>query len=297
MKYSHGASRCFIALRNAMATDTTDSAASLPLPSEALARVTELPAVLHAAVAVGYCFLLRVSEYTGSGSHTVRFGDVALLPANADGVEQLRLTTRRRKNNPDRYPVTFTRDAEPDMAACPVRAWRTYLATPAGSTAHPLDPIFQRSPGVPLLPSDVTGAIRYLMLRASAQLAIPAADLPKYTPHSLRSGSASAAWRAGRQMLWIQQQGHWHSASSLSHYCFLRPGDDGDATRDLLAPRSAASAAPTRAPVLSAASRALAPPAAALRGIYGLMGGERECAQQGDLEAHELPQPMEDDDV
>jgi integrase len=96
---------------------------------------------------------------------------------------------------------------------CPVRAWRAW-ADAAGLTDGPAFRAVNRHGGLGtgrLEPGSVARIVR----RRVAAVGLPAAD---FAGHSLRSGFATAAARAGVPDRSIMRQGRWRSAASLDTY-------------------------------------------------------------------------------
>jgi integrase len=107
-----------------------------------------------------------------------------------------------------------------DPAVCPVRAWRRWreALVAQGGSAHndPSDPAFHAidrwgNVGGAMTPDSVTRAIARISQRSGVPI--------RWTGHSLRSGLATAARRAGKDSVVIQRQGGWASGSrSLDGY-------------------------------------------------------------------------------
>lgn len=219
------AGRVRLVLRDIAAAPHSAPAPSLPLPVAALQFVGELPPVLHAAVTIGFLFLLRVGEYAyrgDRGTHTLRASDVTLVNQG----RTLRVVLSTRKQNP-LFPSIYTRDADASLGpACPVTAWLRYSSSPGAARRDASSPVFLHETGSPLHPSDVSDAVARLAARLVAIGRIPAALLPRYTPHSLRKGGATAPYARGVDIQTIQRLGGWQSATSLLVYCRLFAGGD-----------------------------------------------------------------------
>lgn len=220
--------RLRIVARLAASEDVRPTMESAPVTlgmMRALATLTAAGAVsshIHAACVFAFVFFMRVSEYAASGS------DWESKILRARDVEsrdnRVYLTFRRRKNNPLHYPHRFCRNAASDPAFDPVRVWNAHVAAlPFALT--PDMPAFMDASGRPVHAADISSA---LSLAASA-VGLTA----RYTPHSLRIGAATAAFRMGMPEARIMQQGMWKTAEGFRRYTRGFPEDAADCTDDL----------------------------------------------------------------
>ncbi|MCM3887168.1 site-specific integrase [Frankia sp. R82] len=172
-----------------------------PLGDEELADVRD-----RALLLVGFAGCLRRGELVGL--------DVADLDETPDG---LVVHVRRSKTDQDGAGALVGITYGSHRTTCPVRAWTAWARRadlgdgPAfrGITRH------GHLGATRLHPSSVARIVQ----RRVAAAGLDAAD---FAGHSLRSGFATAAARAGVHDRAIMRQGRWRSAASLDAY--VRPG-------------------------------------------------------------------------
>lgn len=225
--YAPDAPRVTIVLRALERAAGNESAASLPLPLSALRSVATLEPALHAAVVIAFLCMLRVGEYTyraGRSRHMLLARDVALTASGSTPAVRVALETRKHNTQ---FATILTRAANPALGdACPVAAFTRYLATHAARARAPDDPVFVRGDGTPVSPSDVSRAVQFLARQLAHSGTLPAHLLPRFTPHSLRKGGATALFTLGVDILTIQQQGGWKNQSTMLIYCRAHAGSD-----------------------------------------------------------------------
>jgi hypothetical protein len=185
---------------------------------------------LRLAVALGFHFMLRISEYTfEDGQHPLSLltGDNLFIKPDT-GFITIRL--RRRKNNQSNYPWEFARQPLPAdtsapyaLAGCPTRLYHAYRRS-IGPRYTPHGPALRLLDGTPIRPSHVGAII------CAVGTVVGARHL---TPHSLRIGGATAAYRSGRHIEWIMREGGWRSSRSLLRYIRGVAEDYADATTDM----------------------------------------------------------------
>jgi integrase len=168
-----------------------------PAPAAALAAVRD-----RALLLVGFAGCLRRSELTGL--------DVADLDVTDDG---LVLTIHSSKTDQEGAGALVGIAYGSYRPTCPVRAWQAWA-----SAARLVDgPAFRGinrhgTVGAGRLHS---GSVARIVQRRVAAAGLDAAD---FAGHSLRSGFATAAARAGVNDRAIMRQGRWRSATSLDSY-------------------------------------------------------------------------------
>ncbi len=156
----------------------------------------------RALLLVGFAGCLRRGELVGL--------DVADLDETADG---LVLTVRTSKTDQEGAGALVGLAYGSRPATCPVRAWRAWRDR-ADLTDGPAFRPVNRHGGIGpgrLSPGSVA---RIVQRRAAAAGLDPA----QFAGHSLRSGFATAAARAGVPDRSIMRQGRWRSATSLDGY-------------------------------------------------------------------------------
>ncbi|WP_410173612.1 tyrosine-type recombinase/integrase [Frankia nepalensis] len=160
----------------------------------------------RALLLVGFAGCLRRSELVGL--------DVADIDVTADG---LVLTIRSSKTDQRGEGALVGVAYGSYRQTCPVRAWQAWAAAAALAGGPAFRGVNRHGAGGAgrLHPSSVA---RIVQRRAEAAGLDPA----DFAGHSLRSGFATAAARAGASDRAIMRQGRWRSASSLDSY--VRPG-------------------------------------------------------------------------
>ncbi len=116
---------------------------------------------------------------------------------------------------------------------CPVRAWRTAMRA-RSPPIDPLSPAFMQPNGTPIFYEDLAAELRAV----AEELSLPRGSL---TPHSLRSGGASAYAAHGVSDSNIKVLGRWRTLESLSSYQHIELMEQRQATEQL-------AAAPTERP-------------------------------------------------
>jgi integrase len=168
-----------------------------PLGDEAPADVRD-----RALLLVGFAGCLRRGELVGL--------DVTDLEETPDG---LVVTVRTSKTDQEGAGALVGLAYGSHRATCPVRAWLAWAGL-AGLTGGPAFRAVNRHGGIGdgrLSPGSVA---RIVQRRAAAAGLAPA----QFAGHSLRSGFATAAARAGVPDRSIMRQGRWRSAASLDGY-------------------------------------------------------------------------------
>ncbi|OHV42420.1 integrase [Parafrankia colletiae] len=161
----------------------------------------------RALLLVGFAGCLRRSELVGLNT--------ADLVETDDG---LVVTVRRSKTDQEAAGAQVGLAYGSYRPTCPVRAWRGWVAAAAGA-------------GVPLAGGPAfrginrhgqvgavrlySGSVARIVQRRVAAAGLDPAD---FAGHSLRSGFATAAARAGVTDRSIMRQGRWRSAASLESY-------------------------------------------------------------------------------
>ncbi|WP_018640073.1 site-specific integrase [Parafrankia elaeagni] len=161
----------------------------------------------RALLLVGFAGCLRRSELVGLNT--------ADLVETDDG---LVVTVRRSKTDQEAAGAQVGLSYGSYRPTCPVRAWRGWVAAAAGA-------------GVPLAGGPAfrgvnrhgqvgagrlySGSVARIVQRRVAAAGLDPAD---FAGHSLRSGFATAAARAGVTDRSIMRQGRWRSAASLESY-------------------------------------------------------------------------------
>ncbi|WP_420497434.1 site-specific integrase [Parafrankia sp. FMc2] len=161
----------------------------------------------RALLLVGFAGCLRRSELVGLNT--------ADLVETDDG---LVVTVRRSKTDQEAAGAQVGLSYGSYRPTCPVRAWRAWVAAAAGAGV-PLagGPAFRginrhgQVGAVRLYP----GSVARIVQRRVAAAGLDPAD---FAGHSLRSGFATAAARAGVTDRSIMRQGRWRSAASLESY-------------------------------------------------------------------------------
>jgi integrase len=187
--------------------------------------VTNEPAV-HLAVSLCFFYMTRVSEVTvrprQHPAHILHGRDISIDPTTG----MLKITLRGRKNCPDRMPHTFARGritlhaAAVARATCPVRLYEQYRAAIGGRYTND-GPALRLLTGAVVTPAHVSDAVaRIARLVGALHL----------TPHSLRAGGATAAFRKGVPVVTIMQQGFWRSERAMMRYIRGLPEDHADLT-------------------------------------------------------------------
>jgi len=180
-----------------------DPAGGAPAGGEGVGPAAALAAVRdRALLLVGFAGCLRRSELVG-----LDVGDIAVT---ADG---LVLTIRSSKTDQESAGALVGLAYGSYRPTCPVRAWQSWAAVArldAGPAFRGLNRHGQVRAGR-LHPSSVA---RIVQRRAEAAGLDPA----DFAGHSLRSGFATAAARAGASDRAIMRQGRWRSAASLDSY-------------------------------------------------------------------------------
>ncbi|WP_239375771.1 tyrosine-type recombinase/integrase [Frankia sp. Cj5] len=156
----------------------------------------------RALLLVGFAGCLRRSELVA-----LDLADIAETP---DGVI---LTIRRSKTDQDASGALVGLTFGSYRPTCPVRSWIAWRET-AGITHGPAFRAINRHGGVSsgrLYP----GSVARIVQRRVAAAGLSPTD---FAGHSLRSGFATAAARAGVPDRAIMRQGRWRSSTSLDSY-------------------------------------------------------------------------------
>jgi hypothetical protein len=165
--------------------------------------------VFYAMCCTGFFAFLRIAELTAPGSGFVP--DSCLTPSDLLwSADKLVLTLKQSKADRMREGVQITLGQSPS-AVCAFKALKLYLSQRARLFPHlhpAKSPLFVSVDGAPLA--------KYVFAKRLAHLATLVGVQGKVTPHSLRIGAATTAWRAGFTDRQIQKLGRWKSA------CFMR---------------------------------------------------------------------------
>jgi len=156
----------------------------------------------RALLLVGFAGCLRRAELVAL--------DVADIAETDDG---LVLTVRASKTDQDRAGAQVGLAYGARRATCPVRswrAWREHAGLVDGPAFRPVNRHGTVGPGR-LDPGSVARIVRRRVAAAGLEPA-------EFAGHSLRSGFATAAARAGVPDRSIMRQGRWRSAASLDSY-------------------------------------------------------------------------------
>ncbi|MDT3441611.1 MULTISPECIES: tyrosine-type recombinase/integrase [unclassified Pseudofrankia] len=156
----------------------------------------------RALLLVGFAGCLRRSELVGL--------DVADIEVTADG---LVLSIRSSKTDQEGAGALVGVAYGSYRPTCPVRAWQAWAAA-ARLTGGPAFRGINRHGHVGASRLHPSSVARIVQRRAAAAGLDPA----DFAGHSLRSGFATAAARAGVADRAIMRQGRWRSASSLDSY-------------------------------------------------------------------------------
>lgn len=188
-------------------------AAKQPFQLSWLHAVSALPgtAPLFFAVAVGFTFMLRCSEYlctSPASPHTILWRD-AWLTRDRDG-EHLHLVVPSSKTDPSGRGAELQRRAVPGSPFCVVALFKQHQA--AHPHAAPDSPLFCDAGGHHLRVGDVITVVKYAALLAGA-------DPARYASHSLRSGGTTSLWLACRDQLVVQREGRWTNLITMLRYC------------------------------------------------------------------------------
>ncbi|OAA29255.1 site-specific recombinase XerD [Frankia sp. EI5c] len=161
----------------------------------------------RALLLVGFAGCLRRSELVGL--------DTADVVETDDG---LVLTVRRSKTDQEAAGAQVGLAYGSYRPTCPVRAWRGWVAA-AAAAGMPLagGPAFRgiNRHGQVGAGRLYAGSVARIVQRRVAAAGLDPAD---FAGHSLRSGFATAAARAGVTDRSIMRQGRWRSAASLESY-------------------------------------------------------------------------------
>jgi hypothetical protein len=190
-----------------------------PFESAWLPLVLELydDPVVPLAIALGFVFFLRVSEYAWTSEHGARllardlfvWEDVVNLEISVSKTDLVRRGSRHQRN-------------ATGGPCCPVRLLRAYREAHPGLA--PSGPALVWRDGRPLTDHHVNAIVKAVVARAGAD---PAA----YSSHSLRSGGVTAAHAGGAPIPVLIREGRWSSVRGLMLYLRMRP----DAARGLTA--------------------------------------------------------------
>ncbi|OHV36946.1 MULTISPECIES: tyrosine-type recombinase/integrase [Pseudofrankia] len=173
-----------------------------PDPAPGAAAATLAAVRDRALLLVGFAGCLRRSELVGL--------DMADIEVTPDG---LVLSVRSSKTDQEGLGALVGLAYGSYRPTCPVRAWQAWAAA-ARLTAGPAFRGINRHGHVGagrLHP----GSVARIVQRRAAAAGLDPAD---FAGHSLRSGFATAAARAGVNDRAIMRQGRWRSASSLDSY-------------------------------------------------------------------------------
>jgi integrase len=175
-----------------------------PSPSDVRAAAAARLADIRdrALLLVGFAGCLRRSELVGL--------DVTDVTTTADG---LVLAIRTSKTDQESAGALVGIAYGSYRPTCPVRAWQDWL-TAAGLVAGPAFRAVNRHGTVSGGRLD-PGSVARIVQRRVAAAGLDPAD---FAGHSLRSGFATAAARAGVADRAIMRQGRWRSAASLDSY-------------------------------------------------------------------------------
>jgi hypothetical protein len=189
--------------------------------------------LLWGALALGFFFLLRASEYLDVGymgaERGLRGRDLRLSSqgtpctlANLDSADELTLFIRGSKTdvyNRGQYRNHF----KADTPICPVRAavgiFRNYPQRFLGG-AEDSEPLF-RDPGGQPIARQVVSALLTKAATAQGQ------DEGSLSSHSLRFGGASALWAAYGDASLVKRWGRWSSESFQTYIWDSRSSSEG----------------------------------------------------------------------
>ncbi len=178
------------------------------------------------AVAIGFIFLLRASEYlrtSPASPHCIRWRDVRVVHTAAGRSLVLRVPSS--KTDATGHAVLLQRAEQPGDPLCPVALFLAHAA------AHPSPP-----PGAPIMcladGSHITQHNAAVVIKAAAHLA--GADHRLYSCHSLRSGGATSLWLATRDAMLLLREGRWSSMRTMLRYCRIPPSIAATATGQML---------------------------------------------------------------
>ena len=160
----------------------------------------------YAMCCTGFFGFLRIAELTAPSSGFVPA--TCLTPSDllwAD--DKIILTLKQSKTDKKREGVRVTLGISPS-AVCAFKALKLYLDMRASLLPHlhpARSPLFVTQDGAPMS--------KAIFAKRLADLAALVGLLGKITPHSLRIGAATTAWRAGFTDSQIQKLGRWKSTS------------------------------------------------------------------------------------
>jgi integrase len=169
----------------------------------------------RAMIVLGWAMMARRSELAA-----LNVGDVRVVD---DGME---VTVQASKTDQDALGTVVHVPYGSHPETCPVRtvqAWMAAMGTPSGPLFRPVDR-HGRMGGDPKFAGRSTGprmtpqAVEVVIVRAAKRAGLPSgrkATGGGYTPHSLRSGAATATYRAGADPLAIARHGRWKEGSPV----------------------------------------------------------------------------------
>jgi len=169
----------------------------------------------RAVIVLGWAMMARRSELASL--------DVSDVTVVSEGLE-IFLRSSKTDQDSDGEIVHIPYGSHPET--CPVRltqAWISRVGTTSGPLFRPVDKN-GRLGGDPKFAGRKTGArmkpqaIEVVIERAATRAGLPvgrSGDVPGYTPHSLRSGSATETYRAGADPLAIARHGRWKEDSPV----------------------------------------------------------------------------------
>ena len=182
--------------------------------SNALAAKGAMGARDRLVLVLGWVMMARRSELIGL--------DIADLAEREEGLD---VTVRKSKSDQDAEGRTVAVPYGSDVATCPVRLARAWLAVLAerGITDGPLLRRFDKAGRIAgesaYLCGQVTKTMRIsaptvgiIMRRAALAAGVPLKDL---SPHSLRAGGATGAYLGGADLLSIGRHGGWDDNSPV----------------------------------------------------------------------------------
>ena len=190
--------------------DRTNTHVPQPAPALSARLVARVADVLYhlgpagtparAALLMGFCSFLRPSNLLAAGgahplTHTITRADVIVTSSRMSICVRSSKTTTAK----DTYIVPI-RAAGGN--ACPVQAWRDYIAL---YPAHAHAPAFVNKAGTPFTQEDLNPLIRATL----DGLGFPEAS--GFTFHSLRRSGARAAAVRGATKAQVMRHGHWRS--------------------------------------------------------------------------------------
>ena len=155
----------------------------------------------RALLTIGFAAALRRSELVALDVEDLRF--------TADGLEIL---VRKSKTDQEGEGALVGVPFGSDLATCPVRSLRTWLADVALEEGAVFRAVSRHGRlGERLSDRDVARIVKRTALRAGL-------DPAPYAGHSLRAGLATSAAKAGKRDRAIMKQGRWRSRAMVDRY-------------------------------------------------------------------------------